>query len=151
MHLPVDGGRRGYLLIKCCRGYELKKEKSNSFEDYFNRSEVIFIENGKEQVFRVLYLRYFEEMLHEFTPCQQNPIFQAGSRDIELKDIVALVYLIKNPHYLNQKQVYINKGTEFSLCFEGLNFDKLRSFCQELEENKENVLHSSLDYLVQPN
>ncbi|MCQ6273826.1 hypothetical protein JMM81_02395 [Bacillus sp. V3B] len=139
------------MLIKYCRGYELKKEKPNTSEDYFNRSEIIFVENGKERVFRVLYLRYFEEMLHEFTPFQQNPIFHVGNRDVELKDLVALACLIKNPHYRNRKQVYINKGSEFSFCFEGVNFDKLRSFFQELEENKETVLHSSLDYMVESN
>jgi hypothetical protein len=151
MYLLMDRGGGGYLLIKRCHGYELQKEKSNTSEDYFNRSEIIFVENGKERVFRVLYLRYFEEMLDEFTPWKKNPIFQVENRDIELKDIVALACFIKNSQYRNRKQVYINKGTEFSSCFEGLNLDKLKSFVQELEENKENDLHSSLDYIVQPN
>jgi len=139
------------LLIKSCHGYELEKESSKSFEDYFNRSELIFEEDGQERVFRVLYLRYFEEMLHEFTPYQQNPIFKVESRAVELKDIVALACFIKNPIYRDRKQIYINDSSEFSLCFEGLNFNKLPVVFQELETNKASMLLSPLDYIVQRN
>ena len=110
------------MIIKSCHGYELEKESAKSFEDYFNRSELIFEEDGREKVFRVLYLRYFEEMLHECTPYQQNPIFKAGNREVELKDIVALVCMIKHLAYRERKNIYINEWTEFSRFFDGLNF-----------------------------
>lgn len=140
-------GRSGYLLIKGSSGYELQKEKPNTSEDFFNRSELLIEENGKERVFRVLYLRYFEENLHELTPFQQNPIFRAGTKDVELKDIVALACFIKHPEYRNRKRVYIKEPVEFSFCFEGLDLDKLMSFFQGLEENKSSVLRSHSDFI----
>ena len=144
----INGG--GVLLfIKSCRGFELEKESSKSFEDYFNRSELIFEEDGHERIFRVLYLRYFEETLHEFTPYQQNPILKVGSTEVELKDIVALACMIKNPSFRERKQVYINDRSEFSLIFEGLNFHTLFAHVQELETNKVSLLRSPQDYLLQ--
>ncbi len=49
------------MLLKKCEGYELEKEKSNTSEDFFNRSEVVYVENGKEKTLHVLYVRYFDE------------------------------------------------------------------------------------------
>jgi len=135
------------LLIKGSSGYELQKEKPNTSEDFFNRSELVIEENGKERVFHVLYLRYFEENIQEFTPFQQNPIFNAGTRDVELKDIVALACFIKHPEYRNRKRVYIKEPAEFSFCFEGLDVDKLIGFFQKLEENKSSVLQSPLEFI----
>lgn len=135
------------MLIKGCTGYELQKEKPNTSEDFFNRSELVIEENGKERVFRVLYLRYFEENLQEFTPFEQNPIFKAGTREVELKDIVALACFIKHPEYRNRKRVYIKESAEFSYSLEGLNVDKLISFFQDLEVGKSSVLRSPLEYI----
>jgi hypothetical protein len=139
------------LIIKSCHGYELEKESAKSFEDYFNRSELIFEEDGREKVFRVLYLRYFEEMLHECTPYQQNPIFKAGNREVELKDIVALVCMIKHSAYRERKNIYINEWTEFSRFFEGLNFHTIQANFQELGTHKSSLLRSPQDYLLQLN
>lgn len=137
------------MLIKGCTGYELQKEKPNTSEDFFNRSELMIEENGKERVFRVLYLRYFEENLQEFTPFEQNPIFKVGTREVELKDIVALACFIKHPEYRNRKRVYIKESAEFSYCLEGLDVEKLISFFQELEKSKSSVLRSPLEYIKQ--
>ena len=127
-------GRGGVsLIIKKSYGYELEKTKSNTFEDYFNRSEVLIEENGKEHLFKVLYLRYFEENLHEFTPYQSNPIFQLDGKDIELKDMVALACLIKYPSYRTRQQVYISNKTDFARCLEGLDFDEISTILKELE------------------
>lgn len=51
------------MIIKGYVGYELEKEKFNILEDFFNRFEVIYILNGKEKIFLVLYVWYFEEVL----------------------------------------------------------------------------------------
>ena len=40
------------MIIKGYVGYELEKEKPNTSEDFFNRSEVTYILNGKEKTFR---------------------------------------------------------------------------------------------------
>ena len=140
-----------FLFIKSCHGYELEKESSKSFEDYFNRSELIFEEDGREKVFRVLYLRYFEERLHEMTPYQKNPIFKVGNREVELKDIVALVCMIKNSAYRARKNVYINEWTEFSRIFEGVNFRTIQSHFHELETQHSSLLRSPQDYILQEN
>ncbi|WP_071395637.1 hypothetical protein [Bacillus tuaregi] len=128
------------MLIKGCSGYELQKEKPNTSEDFFNRSELIIEENGRERVFRVLYLRYFEENLQEFTPFEQNPIFSVGTREVELKDIVALACLIKQPEFRNRKRVYIKEAAEFSNCFKDVDIEKLKRVFQELEQNTSSVL-----------
>src|SRR5581483_427101 len=96
------------LLIKECKGYELEKEKSNTSEDFFNRSEITFMENGTEKTLHVLYVRYFDEIFHEFTPYSSDPIFAEEGQEITFKDIVALVCLLKNPGLRERKRLYIN-------------------------------------------
>jgi hypothetical protein len=126
----------------------LEKEKSNTSEDFFNRSELIFEEGGIEKTFQVLYVRYFEEILHELTPFKQNPIYKVGTKDIYLRDIVALVYFITTPSYRHRKQVYINTQREFSTHFQQVNFEKLLTLVQEIEEKKACILRSPLEYML---
>ena len=78
------------MLIKECIGYELEKEKSNTSEDFFNRSEVTFIEDAEEKTLHVLYVRYFDEIFHEFTPYQQDPIFTKGDIKLLLRILLHL-------------------------------------------------------------
>jgi len=130
-------GRGGiFLIIKKSYGYELEKTKSNTSEDYFNRSELVVEENGREQTFHVLYLRYFEENLHEFTPYQSNPIHQLDGKDIELKDIVALACFIKYPQYRSRNRVYISEKSEFLRTLEGVDYEQLFTILQELNNNQ---------------
>lgn len=124
------------MIIKKSYGYELEKTKSNTFEDYFNRSEILIEENGKERLFQVLYLRYFEENLHEFTSFQSNPIFQLDNKDFELKDIAALACFIKYPQYRNRKEVYISDKTHFISCFKAIDFEEIQEVLKQLEANK---------------
>lgn len=111
----------------------------------------MFEEDGKEKVFRVLYLRYFEEKLHEMTPFQKNPIFKAGNREVELKDIVALVCMIKNSAYRARKNVYINEWAEFSRFFERINFRTIQVHFHELETHHSSLLRSPQDYILLEN
>jgi len=138
------------MLIKECKGYELEKEKSNTSEDFFNRSEITFEDNGQDKTFHVLYVRYFEELANEFTPFASNPLFKAGSRDVELKDIAALVCLIKNPEFRHRKRVYINSKNEFASYFQDIDFSKIESLFQSLEKQKVFELRSPLEFIVQP-
>lgn len=138
------------MLIKHCKGYELEKEKSNTSEDFFNRSEITFEEDGREKTLHVLYVRYFEDVLNEFTPFDSNPIFTAGSRNIDLKDIVGLVCLIKNPGFRHRKRVYINSQAEFASYFQGVDFSKFPDIFEALEGSKSYQLRSPLEYIVQP-
>lgn len=138
------------MLIKNCKGYELEKEKSNTSEDFFNRSEITFVEDGQEKVLHVLYVRYFDEVMNEFTPFEGDPIFQAGQREVLLRDIVALVCLITNPGYRHRKRVYINSQKEFSSLFQHIDFPRLAEIFQSLEEKNHYDLRSPMEFIVQP-
>lgn len=134
------------VLINQSGGYELEKEKSNTSEDFFNRSEVTFVDEGEEKTLHVLYLRYFDEMFNEFTPYQQDPIFD----EVEFKEIVALVCLIKNPGLRHRKRVYINSKHEFAAYFQDIDFNKLPEIFQSLKQNKSYELKSPLAFIMQP-
>jgi hypothetical protein len=138
------------VLIKKCTGYELEKEKPNTSEDFFNRSEVVFVDNGVEKTLRVLYVRYFDEKISEFTPYKSDPIFQAGSRDVTFKEIVALVCLIRNPGLKERKRVYINDLQEFASCFQDIDFAKLPEVIRAIDNNQGYELRSSMEFIVQP-
>lgn len=138
------------LLIKECKGYELEKAQSNTSEDFFNRSEVTFEEEGQEKTLHVLYVRYFEEIFHEFTPYEGNPLFKAGSREVEFKDIAALVCLLKNPGLRHRKRVYINTQSELASYFQDIDYSKLPAVFESLEQHKVYNLRSPLEFIVQP-
>ncbi|WP_394579755.1 hypothetical protein LG291_18000 [Cytobacillus firmus] len=138
------------MLIKHCRGYELEKEKPNTSEDFFNRSEIVFGEDGQEKTFHVLYVRFFDESMNEFTPYDQNPVFKAGSREVQFKDIVALSCLLKNPGFRHRKRIYLNTKADFASYFQDLDFSKLPSIFEALESKKSYDLRSPLDFIVQP-
>ncbi|MBP2240731.1 hypothetical protein J2Z40_001290 [Cytobacillus eiseniae] len=138
------------MLIKQCQGYELEKEKSNTSEDFFNRSEITFEENGKEKTLHVLYVRFFDEMMEEYTPYKANPVFKAGAREVDFKDIVALVCLLKNPEFRHRKRVYINSKHEFASYFDNVDYTKLPVIFEELEASKSYSIRSPLEFIVQP-
>lgn len=138
------------MLIKECIGYELEKEKSNTSEDFFNRSEVTFFEDSEEKTLHVLYVRYFEEFFSEFTPYQQNPIFTKDNIQVTFKDIVALVSLIKNPGLRNRKRLYINSKQELASYFQDVDFEKLPEIVLAVKQKNKFELRSPLDYIKQP-
>lgn len=138
------------MLLTLCKGYELEKEKPNTSEDFFNRSEVVFQENGEEKTLHVLYVRYFDEQISEFTPYKADPIFQAGGEEITFKDIVALICLLKNPGFRHRKRVYINSIAEFASYFKDIDYSKLPDIFNGLAKNKGYELRSPLEFIVQP-
>lgn len=139
------------MLIKEFIGYELEKEKSNTSEDFFNRSEVTFIEDGLEKTLHVLYVRYFDEIFNEFTPFEQNPIWKDGDNEVLFKDIVALVCLIKNPGLRHRKRLYINSKQEFASYFQDIDFNKLPEIFLSIKQKKSFELRSPLEFILQPN
>ncbi|MGM7684826.1 hypothetical protein ACSVDA_22215 [Cytobacillus sp. Hm23] len=132
------------MLIKNCNGYELEKEKPNTSEDFFNRSEVTFVEDGEERTFHLLYIRYFDERLSEFTPYNSDPVFTIGEKDIHFKDIVGLICLLKKPQFLSRKRVYINNINEFVEYFKDVQFEKLPEIFQSIEYNEGYKVDSTL-------
>jgi hypothetical protein len=135
------------LLIKEYVGYELEKEKSNTSEDFFNRSEVTFVEDGEVRTLHVLYLRFFDEFIHEFTPFQQDPVLSQGEIEVMFKDIVALVCLIKNPGLRQRKRLYINTKVEFASYFQDIDYNKLPEILLAVKENGQFELRSPLEYI----
>jgi hypothetical protein len=134
------------LFIKHCKGYELEKEKPNTSEDFFNRSEVVYVEEGQEKALHVLYVRFFEESLESFTPFSSDPVFKAGGKEVSFKDLVALACLLKKTGFRDRKRVYINNKAEFESYFENLDFGKLREVFLGTEEEKGFQIDSPLDF-----
>jgi hypothetical protein len=137
------------LLIKECKGFELEKEQSNTSEDFFNRSIVTFSEDGEEKTLHVLYVRYFDEFFHEFTPYKQDPIMVQDNNEVSFKDIVALVCLLKNPGLRSRKRLYINSKQEFASYFQDINYNKLPEIFLSLNQKKEYELRSPLEFILQ--
>lgn len=135
------------VLIKSCVGHELEKEKSNTSEDFFNRSEVTFKEDNTEKTLAILYVRFFEEKLQEFTPFTANPIYQEDGFEINLRDIVALVLLIKNPGFRHRKRVYINNEKEFASYFQDIDLEKIIDTVKKVKNNQACQLPSLLEFL----
>ncbi|MDA2188222.1 hypothetical protein PDN08_10880 [Bacillus cereus] len=124
------------MIIKGYVGYELEKEKPNTSEDFFNRSEVTYILNGQEKTFSVLYVRYFEEVLQEITPFEGNPVYKVEEQNIYLRDIVAICCLMKDKELRAQKRLYLNNMEEFQQYFDEGTVSKVQEILAELHKNK---------------
>mgnify|MGYP005752371061 CR=1 FL=1 len=136
------------MKILNCRGFELEKAKPNTSEDFFNQSEVTFEENGEEKTFHVLYVRYFEESFAEFLSIgyEQNPLFQVGDKSVELKDIVALICILKNSSFKERKRLYINTKEKFASYFENVNVHKVKGLMETVVSNGSYTVSSPLEY-----
>jgi hypothetical protein len=128
------------LIIKRFEGFELEKDQKNQPTDLFNRSEVTFNAEGEDRDFHVLYLRYFDEIVDQLTPFQENPVLKISSKDVYLKDIVALSALMTDPTLVEHKRIYINEEQGFKKIFSQLNQEKLTSVVKELVTNKQSKL-----------
>ena len=131
-----DGREGKQMIIIGYAGYELEKAKPNTSEDFFNRSEVTYILNGKEKTFSVLYVRYFEEVLQEITPFEGNPVCKVEEQDIYLRDIVAISCLVKDKELRAQKSLYLNNIEEFKQYFNEETVVKVKEILDELDKKK---------------
>lgn len=135
-----------------CRGYELEKAQPNTSEDFFNRSEVTFEDEGQEKTLHVLYIRYYDETFAEFIPSmsgEADPIFEIGEKKITFKDLVAITCLIKNPSFRERKRIYINTQEELAGYFEGVDIPKLREIFEGIHNQGHYKLSSPLHFLAQ--
>ena len=98
----------------------------------------------------ILYLRYFDELVGSITPFTTDPVFRATTRDVYLRDVVALACLLKNPGYRHRKRVYINVQKEFADIFKGLEFSKIPGIFEGIEQDGSFEISSPLDYIVKP-
>ncbi|MGE7601379.1 hypothetical protein ACQKL5_02625 [Peribacillus sp. NPDC097675] len=134
--------------ILACKGFELEKGKPNSPEDFFNRSTVKYIKDGEEKSLNVVYLRYFDERITQWTPYPKDPIFKSHSRDIYMADIIALICLIKEPSLSSRKRVYINSEKDLASYFLNLNFNKLEEVFRSIEQAKPYDINTNLDFYL---
>lgn len=138
------------MIIKNCEGFDLEKTSKQSPEDAFARSVVTFESDGREKTFHLLYLKYFADSTSEFTPFKTEPLFTSGNRAIHLRDIAALVFIIKNPDFQQRKRVYINDLNRFAEYFAGIAFNKLEELFEKLETTGSYEYKSSIRFLKQP-
>ncbi|HET7579430.1 MAG TPA: hypothetical protein VFK33_09120 [Bacillales bacterium] len=138
------------MLIKKCEGVELEKSSPTSPEDAFNRSMVTFEADGRDRTFHLVYLRFFENRMNEFTPYDGDPLFTAGSREVTLKDVAALTAMIQHPEYQQRKRVYLHEEESFDDLFKGIQFDQLHHIFDALESDGRYELKSSIPFLEQP-
>lgn len=135
------------MIIKECKGYELVKEKPNTSEDYFNRSEITYEEDGVEKHLHVLFVRYYEENFEQHTPFTENPVLTVNGTEIYIRDMVALICLLKNPGLRHRKRLYINTEKEFQFYFQEMNFEKIKELLTELIKNNRVEVKSPLQYV----
>ncbi|WP_078545976.1 hypothetical protein [Litchfieldia alkalitelluris] len=134
------------MKLNQCMGYELEKAQSNTSEDFFNQSEVIFTDQGEEKTFHLLYVRYFDEQLLEVIPFDQEPLFTSGDRSVTIKDIVGLICLLSNPSFRKRKRVYINSVDELISYFKGFNYNMLQDLFEKLGNNQPYTINPSIIY-----
>jgi len=120
------------LLIQHIDGMELEKEKPNTSEDFFNRSEVTYELSGKTQTFYLLYVRYFEEKLQE--ELTHHDFWKDYLSFFKVTQIAALTALLKDPAYLIRKRSYINNYEEFRNLFIPPNEELLSSHLTNLKQ-----------------
>lgn len=121
------------MLIHHIDGIELEKEKPNTSEDFFNRSETTYEVNGVKHTFHLLYVRYFEEKLED--ELTQHEFWQSYLKKYKIREIAALTALCKNKAYLKRKRVYINNFEEFRGIFLDPDEKALNSLLKSFNEN----------------
>lgn len=117
-----------------CRGYELEKAQPNTSEDFFTRSEAIFALDGEERTLHVLYVTFFEEEARAIIPYSEDPLFRSGNREVNLRDIVAFIYLLQHPQATDRKRIYVNDQSEFLKYLKNTNFEEVERIIRQLEQ-----------------
>lgn len=118
------------MFILQLKGWSLEKTLPNSFEDFFNKSEVIYEEDGEERKFTLTYLQYFEEKLDQLTSYEQSV------SDRTFKDIAALASLLNHPELKLRKRLFISDETAFIRLFEGFDFKQISNIIETMMQNK---------------
>ncbi|MBY6035640.1 hypothetical protein KUV80_03210 [Fictibacillus nanhaiensis] len=119
------------MLIRHIIGVELEKEKPNTSEDFFNRSETVYEVNGEDHIFHLLYVRYFEEKLEE--ELTQHTFWKSYLKRYKIREIASLAALCKNKSYQNRKRVYINQFEDFRSLFIDTDKESFQSFLTKFE------------------
>jgi hypothetical protein len=122
------------MFIQHIDGIELEKEKPNTSEDFFNRSEATFDLSGNTHTFHLLYVRYFEEKLQEELTHQD--FWKNHLNTFKIREIAALAALSSNSAFLKRKRVYINDYEEFKNLFLKADEEFLTTELDRIKKNK---------------
>ncbi|WP_261129201.1 hypothetical protein [Bacillus sp. Marseille-Q3570] len=120
------------MIITSITGTELEKSKSNSPEEFFNRSEVTFRDGKSEKTLAVLYVRYFDEKISELSSFETEELFEMDGRIIHLREIVALLALKTNPAYVKRHRVYINDEQQFAALFNDVDAGSIQEMVKKI-------------------
>ncbi|MGP4082140.1 hypothetical protein ACTWQL_19825 [Pseudalkalibacillus sp. R45] len=120
------------MIITSISGEELEKSKSNSPEEFFNRSEVTFRDGKTEKTLAVLYVRYFDEKISDLSSFETEELFEIDGRIIHLREIVALLALQTNQAYAKRHRVYINDEQQFATLFNGVDEGSLQEMVNKI-------------------
>ncbi|MCQ6266082.1 hypothetical protein M1K46_10445 [Fictibacillus sp. WQ 8-8] len=119
------------MKIRACTGYELEKEKPNSPEDFFNRSEVFYEQEGQEKSFQLLYVRYFEEQL---LPRISEQLITDDGEQLAIKDIAALVCLLHLKDALERRRLYMNREENFLSLFQNVDWSDVKKIWKTVKQ-----------------
>lgn len=119
------------LLIHHIDGIELEKEKPNTSEDFFNRSEASYELNGEKHTFHLLYVRYFEEKMED--ELTQHHFWKQILQKYKIRQLAALAALSHNGSYLKRKRVYINDYEDFKSLFMNPDEKRLMNLLKSLQ------------------
>ncbi|MDN4074617.1 hypothetical protein [Fictibacillus terranigra] len=111
------------MKIKACTGYELVKEKPNSPEEFFNRSEVVYEQDGNERNLKLLYVKYFEERLQ---PLISEQLATENGEQLMIKDIAALAALLQLKEAQKRRRIYMNNEENFRSLFQNMDWMELK-------------------------
>ncbi|MCF6408283.1 hypothetical protein [Pseudalkalibacillus salsuginis] len=120
------------MIITSIAGKELEKSKSNSPEEFFNRSEVTFLDGKIEKTLTVLYVRYFDEKISEFSSFETEELFEVEGRVIHLREVVALLALRAYPEFAKRHRVYINDEGQFASLFKVKETETVKKMVQNI-------------------
>lgn len=119
------------MVIVECSGKQLEKEKPNSPEDFFNRSEVVYLDGGEEKKFSVVYLREFEQTAGKL-PGLLSLLEGEQQKNRTFTDLAALIFLISEPGLKGRTRLYINSETEFEKYLKQADMNKLSALLEAI-------------------
>ncbi|WP_181349987.1 hypothetical protein [Thalassobacillus sp. CUG 92003] len=133
--------------IVAIHGEQLEKSQKNSPEDFFNRSEVRYVDKGKEHKLNVVYVAYFDSKMSECTPFNEDVVYESDGVTFAMKDVFALIALIKKPEYKHRQRVYVSEWEEYKDYLDHMNWTEIEHVCSVLAAKETYVIESTLSFL----
>lgn len=136
------------MKITSCKGKWLEKTIKTSPEDSFVRSTVIYKDDkGKEKEFHLLYIGFFEKAVLEASPYEEDVAFDVNGNNVYFRDLTALIALLQNPSYQNQRRVYVYDQEQFNSLFDNVDYSKVEDVAKEIITKGHYNIDQSTPYL----